>query len=144
MEELTLDLDIPQQLGDGIDPAAEDTQPRVTALEEGQVVDYITGEAIKETPKEKVRQRIVRALVHEHSIDPHDMARDFPVTVSGEGAPRKRTKKADIAIFESGAQHTTVNLRRVVICKPEPKRGKNVVKLREPEQAERILPSCRS
>ncbi|WP_079077963.1 N-6 DNA methylase [Streptomyces sp. CdTB01] len=139
MEELTLDLDIPQQLGDGVDPAAEDTQPRVTALEEGQVVDYITGEAIKETPKEKVRQRIVRALVHEHGIDPHDMSRDFSVTVSEEGAPRKRTKKADIAIFESGAQHTTANLRRVVICKPEPKRGKNVVKLREPRQAEKDL-----
>ncbi|MGW6733608.1 methylation-associated defense system DNA methyltransferase MAD2 [Streptomyces sp. NPDC055013] len=139
MEELTLDLAIPQQPGDGADPATEDTQPRVTALEEGQVVDYITGEAIRETPKEKVRQRIVRALVHEHGIDPHDMARDFSVTVSEEGAPRKRTKKADIAIFESGAQHTTANLRRVVICKPEPKRGKNVVKLREPVQAEKDL-----
>lgn len=138
MEELTLDLDIPQQLGDEVDPAAEDTQ-QVTALEEGQVVDYITGKAIKETPKEKVRQRIARALVHEHGIDPHDMARDFPVTVSAEDAPRKRTKKADIAVFESGAPHTTANLRRVVVCKPEPKRGKNVVKLREPEDAQKDL-----
>ncbi|MFA7762663.1 methylation-associated defense system DNA methyltransferase MAD2 [Streptomyces sp. NRRL S-448] len=139
MEELTLDLDIPQQSGGEADPAAEDTQPQVTALEEGQVVDYITGKAIKETPKEKVRQRIARALVHEHGIDPHDMARDFPVTVSAEDAPRKRTKKADIAVFESGAPHTTANLRRVVVCKPEPKRGKNVVKLREPEDAEKDL-----
>ncbi|MFF1602452.1 restriction endonuclease subunit M [Streptomyces mirabilis] len=139
MEELTLDLDIPQQPGDVVGPVAEDTQPQVTVLEEGQVVDYITGKAIKETPKEKVRQRIARALVHEHGIDPHDMARDFPVTVSPEDAPRKRTKKADIAIFESGAPHSTANLRRVVVCKPEPKRGKNVVKLREPEDAQKDL-----
>ncbi|WP_229819272.1 methylation-associated defense system DNA methyltransferase MAD2 [Streptomyces lateritius] len=138
MEELTLDLDIPQQPEDGAEPAADETQPQVTALEEGQVVDYIAGKAIKETPKEKVRQRIARALVHEHGIDPHDMARDFSVTVSEEGA-RKRTKKADIAIFESGMPHTTANLRQVVVCKQEPKRGKNVVKIREPEQAEKDL-----
>ncbi len=139
MEELTLELDIPQQPGDEAGPAAEDTQPQVTALEEGQVVDYITGKAIKETPKEKVRQRIARALVHEHGIDPHDMARDFAVTVSAEDAPRKRTKRADIAVFESGAPHTTANLRRVVVCKPEPKRGKNVVKLRDPQDAQKDL-----
>lgn len=139
MKELTLDLDIPQQPDEAAEPLAEDTQPQVTALEEGQVVDYITGKAIKETPKEKVRQRIARALVHEHGIDPHDMARDFSVTVSEEGAARKRSKKADIAIFESRLPHTTANLRRVVVCKPEPKRGKNVVKLREPKQARNDL-----
>ncbi len=139
MKELTLDLDLPQQPDNGDDPAPEDTQPQITALEEGQVIDYITGEAIKETPKERVRQRIARALVHEHGVDPHDMARDFPVTVSEEGAARKRTKKADIAIFESEAAHVAANLRRVVVCKPEPKRGKNVVKVREPAQAEKDL-----
>ncbi|WP_406199483.1 N-6 DNA methylase [Streptomyces europaeiscabiei] len=139
MKELTLDLDIPQQPEEAAEPAAEDTQPQVTALEEGQVVDYITDKAIKETPKEKVRQRIARALVHEHGIDPHDMARDFAVTVSEGGATRKRSKKADIAIFESGLPHTTANLRRIVVCKPEPKRGKNVVKLREPKQARNDL-----
>ncbi|MFG2744055.1 restriction endonuclease subunit M [Streptomyces chartreusis] len=142
MKELTLELDIPQQPEDGAGRAAtaEETQPQVTALEEGQIVDYITGEAIKETEKEKVRQRTARALVHEHGIDPADMARDFRVTVSEEGAKRKRTKTADIAIFESGAVHNTANLRRVVICKPEPKgRGKNVVKIREPAQAKKDL-----
>lgn len=142
MEELTLDLGIPQQPEDGAGRAAtaEKTQPQVTALEEGQIVDYITGEAIKETEKEKVRQRTARALVHEHGIDPADMARDFRVTVSEEGTKRKRTKTADIAIFESGAVHNTANLRRVVICKPEPKgKGKNVVKIREPAQAEKDL-----
>ena len=105
MEELTLALDIPPQPEDiaGREATAEEAQPQVTALEEGQIVDYITGEAIKETEKEKVRQRIARALVHEHGIDPADMARDFRVMISEEGAQRKRTKLADIAIFESGS-----------------------------------------
>lgn len=139
MTQQTLDLDIPQPPEESAEPAPESTQPQVTALDEGQVVDYITGQAIKESPKEKVRQRIARALVHEHGIDPHDMERDFSVTVSEAGASRRRSKKADIAIFESGTKHITANLRRVVVCKPEPKRGKNVVKVREPAQAQKDL-----
>jgi type I restriction enzyme M protein len=138
MEEMTLDLDFPQPAATDGRATAEEDQPQVTALEDGQIVDYITGKAIKETEKEKVRQRIARALVHEYGIDPADMAPDYRVTASEEGAARKRTKSADIAIFESGAPHTVANLRRVVICKPEPK-SKTVVKLREPDQAQNDL-----
>ncbi|WP_329171952.1 N-6 DNA methylase [Streptomyces decoyicus] len=139
MEELTLDLDIPQQAGENADQAAGEEESQVVALKEGEVADYISGKAIKETPKEKVRQRIARALVHEYGIDPGDMERDFALTVSEEVAKRKRTKKADIAVFESGMAHTTANLRRVVICKPEPKQTKNVFKLRMPDQARKDL-----
>ncbi|MFJ5591021.1 restriction endonuclease subunit M [Streptomyces noursei] len=139
MEELTLDLDIPQQPGENAGQAAGEEKSQVVALKEGEVADYISGKAIKETPKEKVRQRIARALVHEYGIDPGDMERDFSLTVSEEGAKRKRTKKADIAVFESGMAHTTANLRRVVICKPEPKQTKNVFKLRMPDQARKDL-----
>ncbi|MFE5736597.1 methylation-associated defense system DNA methyltransferase MAD2 [Streptomyces celluloflavus] len=139
MEELTLDLDIPQQPGENAGQAAGEEKSQVVALQEGEVADYISGKAIKETPKEKVRQRIARALVHEYGIDPGDMERDFSLTVSEEGAKRKRTKKADIAVFESSMAHTTANLRRVVICKPEPKQTKNVFKLRMPDQARKDL-----
>ncbi len=34
----------------------------VTSLEEGRLLDYITGEPVKDTPKEQVRQRIARAF----------------------------------------------------------------------------------
>ncbi|MDQ1015774.1 type I restriction enzyme M protein [Streptomyces afghaniensis] len=137
MEELTLDLEIPRPVEPEASPEAA-TQPQVTALGEGEIVDYITNTPVKDTPKEKVRQRIARALFHEHGISPGDMERDFSVTIGTDGA-RARKKKADIAIFAHGASHTEENLRRVVVCKPEPKRGKNVVKLREPEQAEKDL-----
>ncbi|MEV7523767.1 N-6 DNA methylase [Streptomyces sp. NPDC091371] len=139
MEELTLDLDIPQQPGENAGQAAGEEESQVVALKEGEVADYISGKAIKETPKEKVRQRTARALVHEYGIDPDDMERDFALTVSEEGAKRKRTKKADIAVFESGMPHNTANLRRVVVCKPEPKQTKNVFKLRTPDQARNDL-----
>ncbi|MFC8591742.1 methylation-associated defense system DNA methyltransferase MAD2 [Streptomyces atroolivaceus] len=137
MEELTLDLEMPTAEKSG-EPSTAEPEPKVTSLGEGQIVDYITGEAIKDSPKEKVRQRIARALFHEHGISPGDMARDFPVPVATDGA-RKKTKKVDIAIFAHDARHEVTNLRRVVVCKPEPKRGKNVVKLREPEQADKDL-----
>lgn len=137
LEDLTLDLEIPRSAEPEPPPEAA-TQPLVTALGEGEIVDYITNTAIKETAKEKVRQRIARALFHEHGISPGDMEPDFPIVVSTDGA-RARKKKADIGVFAHGKPHTEEHLRRVVICKPEPKRGKNVVKLREPEQAEKDL-----
>jgi hypothetical protein len=40
----------------------------VSSIEEGKLLDYITDEPIKDTPKEQVRQRIARALFHEYGI----------------------------------------------------------------------------
>lgn len=94
------------------------------------ILDYISNEPIKETPKELVRQRLARALFHEYGISVEDMARDFAVRIDG------KKKKVDIAIFEPDAAHTQENLRRAVICKPEPKVGKKgVQKIRDHEQA---------
>ena len=47
------DLDVEE-----IDQTGDD---EVTSLEEGKILDYITGEPVKDTPKEQVRQRIARA-----------------------------------------------------------------------------------
>src|SRR5690606_28038812 len=102
----------------------------ITALEEGKILDYITGKPLKDSAKEQVRQRIARALFHEHGISVDDMEPDFKLKVDG------RNKKVDIAIFEAGAEHTVENLRRVVVCEKEPSRAKNgKYTLRDHEQA---------
>ena len=101
-------------------------------LDEGYLVDFLTDRPIKDTPKEQVRQRIVRVLFPEYQFAPEDLELDFPVKVVTEKG--RRTKKADIAVFMPGSEHTEENLRRVVVCNKEPKRGKNVVKLRTYEQ----------
>lgn len=102
----------------------------VTALEEGKILDYITGKPLKDGAKEQVRQRIARALFHEYGISVDDMEPDFKLKVDG------RNKKVDIAIFEAGAEHTVENLRRVVVCDKEPSRAKNgKYTLRDHEQA---------
>jgi type I restriction enzyme M protein len=110
----------------------DQTDDEVTSLEEGKLLDYITGEPVKDTPKEQVRQRIARALFHEYGISVEDMVPDFKMKVDG------RRKKIDIAIWEPGTEKTPENLFRVVICDKEPKTGsKGAYKMRDHKQAER-------
>ena len=111
-------------------------------LQTGYVLDYISGKQLKETTKEIVRQKIARALIHEYAFLPEDMEIDY--SLGGRN-------KADIAIFQHDAEHKIDNLRRVVICKPEPSTGKNTVRIRDFAQAakdieelETIMISCDS
>jgi type I restriction enzyme M protein len=85
---------------------------RVHHLDEGYLIDFLTDRPIRDTPKERVRQRIVRVLFHEYQFAPEDMQLDFPVKVRTEKG--QRTKRIDIAIFAPGSEHTEGNLRRVV------------------------------
>lgn len=96
------------------------------SLEEGKLLDYITNEPVKDTPKEQARQRIARALFHEYGISVEDMVPDF------------KKKSVDIAIFEAGAAKAPENLRRVVICDKEPRVGsRGTRKMRDHKEAEK-------
>jgi len=110
----------------------DDTTENSLSLDEGMTLDYITGQPVKETPKELVRQRIARALLHEYAISVEDMEPDFRLKVDG------KNKKIDIVIFEAGAEHTVEHLRRIVICDKEPANGKKgAYRLRDHDQARR-------
>ena len=118
------DLDVEE-----LDQSGDD---EVTSLDEGKILDYITNEPVKDTPKEQVRQRIARALFHEYGISVEDMVPDYKLKVDG------RRKSIDIAIFESGAEKTPENLRRFVLCDKEQKLGsKGAYKMRDHKQAEK-------
>src|SRR5690348_6793871 len=101
-----------------------------TTIAAGYTLDYVSGKQLKETPKELVRQRVARALIHEYAFSPEDMEIDF--STGG------RTK-VDIAIFHHDKEHTVDNLRRAVICRPEPNVGRNAVRIRDFEQAAKDL-----
>jgi len=104
------------------------------SLKEGMIPDYITQDPVKETPKEKVLQEIARALIFEYQIAPESMERNYGINVEG------KRKKVDIAIFEAGQAHVEENLRRVVVCRPEPSQGKKgVTKIRDYKQADADL-----
>ncbi|MET3715430.1 N-6 DNA methylase [Pseudomonas sp. PvP001] len=99
-------------------------------LEEGKVFDYITGNPVKDSDKEKVRQRISRAIIHEYGIAAEDMEPDFKIKVLG------KNRKLDIAIFKPGRAHTADNLCRAVVVDKEPKVGtKGAYRMRDPEEA---------
>lgn len=105
----------------------------------GLLEDFLTGGYVKDTPKERVRQRIVRALSIEYAISLEDIGFDFPVPVP-EPDGRARARKVEIAIFAPGAGHDLAHLRRAVICRPEPSIGrKTVVKIRDHQQAHKDL-----
>jgi type I restriction enzyme M protein len=107
-------------------------EEEVASLEDGKLLDYITGNPVKDTPKEQVRQRIARALFHEYGISVDDMVPDFKMKVEG------RTKKIDIAIFEAGQPKNLDYLERIVICDKEPKTGsKGAYRMRDHKQAEK-------
>ena len=103
-------------------------------MPDGMITDFITGQPVKDTDKERVRQEVARQLIFEYQIAPESMEADFPVKVDG------KRKKLDIAIFEAGKDHGSETLRRAVICRPLPKVGKkSVVKIRDFAQAEKDL-----
>ena len=96
----------------------------------GYALDYVSGKQVKETKKELVRQRVVRALIHEYGFSPEDMELDF--SIGGR-------KKVDVAIFHHGKEHTIENLGRAVTCRREPNVGKKAVHIRDFEQAAKDL-----
>lgn len=105
-----------------------------SAIEDGKILDYITGNPVPENDKETVRQRIARALFHEYGISVDDMEPDFKIKVDGSN------KKIDIAIFEPGSEHTPENVRRLVVCQKELKLGdRGAYKIRDHEQAAKDL-----
>ena len=114
-----------------VSAAQSETEAETDVVRDGFILDFISGtKEVKETPKELVRQRIVRALFHEYGISVDDMAADFPVRVGG------RRRRVDIVIFAAGEIHAPENIQRVVICRPEPKQNKRgAVKMRDYEQA---------
>jgi len=104
------------------------------AIDDGKILDYITGKPVADNDKEHVRQRIARALFHEYGISVDDMESEFRIKVGGSNI------KIDIAIFDAGAEHTAANVRRLVVCQKELKIGdRGAVKIRDHDQAAKDL-----
>jgi type I restriction enzyme M protein len=115
------------------------SSPETTVLADGMVLDYLTQKPVRESPKEQVRQELIRALFNEYAIPLSDMAPDFRLVCNG------RKKQVDLAIFAPGEEHTVEHLRRVVFCRPMPNVGKKmVIKIRDHDQARDDLEELQS
>jgi type I restriction enzyme M protein len=111
---------------------ADASTENATAIEDGSTLDYITGRVVPDTEKERVRQRIARALFHEYGISVDDMVPDYKLRIDG------RLRKLDLVIFKAGAPKELENIRRIAICEKEPANSrKSSYKMRSPEEAEK-------
>jgi len=80
-----------------------------TIIPEGFIQDFITGEPLKDTPKEHIRQDLARVLFHEYNFHVEDMEKDYWITVENGESSRER-RRADIAIFPAGlSDHSDQN-----------------------------------
>ncbi len=73
-------------------------------------------------------------MIESYGFDRGDLEVDYKPAI-----PEHGRKRADIAIFQPGSEHTNENLQRVVVCKTQKKSDK----LRSPQEAERDLSSLR-
>jgi type I restriction enzyme M protein len=116
------------------DPGLGPGEATATHVTEGRLLDFVSGtRTLKDTAKEQVRQRIVRALFHEYGISVEDMELDFGMSVDG------KRRGVDIAIFGHGEPHIVAQLQRAVACRPEPPAGKTATRIRDFDQAEKDL-----
>ncbi len=84
-------------------PLAPPVTIRTGAVPEGRIADFLTGQHIRDTPEEYVRQNLEKALVRQYKYDPRDCAPEFPIKV---GSSRKRV---DVVVFRPGTAHTQEN-----------------------------------
>ena len=86
-------------------------QPLQT-VPEGFLPDFLTGEHVKDTPEEYVRQNLERALVEQYGYQGQDCETEFRIKV---GSSRRRA--VDIAVFASNVEHRQENIHIIVECK---------------------------
>ncbi len=100
----------------------------------GKVRCYITGKLRRDTPEERVRQSVAKALVEEYGYRKEDIGIEFPIKV---GSSKKRV---DIAVFEEGKPHTQENIYIIVETKKEDVKPSN--KKEGVEQLKSYMASC--
>jgi type I restriction enzyme M protein len=75
---------------------APSVEVTVGTIPDGKVIDFLTGQPVKDTAEEYVRQNIEKALVRQYQYNPAICLPEFPIKV-GSGAP----KRVDIVVFDS-------------------------------------------
>jgi len=92
-------------------PLIPPVQVVAASVPEGHILDFLTGEAVRDTPEEYVRQNIEKALVRQYKYLPSDCQPEFRLRM-GSSKPR-----VDIAVFPNGAPHLQENALLLVETK---------------------------
>lgn len=90
-----------------------DGSGRIEFIPSGKIRCYITGKLRKDTPEERVRQRMARSLVEEYGYPKEDICLEYPIKVKWS-RPRKKKPRADVVVFLHGKPKTQQNI--FIIC----------------------------
>jgi len=91
-------------------------------IPDGKISDYITGQWVKESEQEKVRQNFERTLTEEYNYDKEDIRVDIKIKV-WDGS-KQRTRKVPLAVMKPGTEDPYI-LILIVNPKTEPAAKKN-------------------
>ncbi len=83
----------------------------IGSVPEGKRIDFLTGRFISDTPEEYIRQNLEKALVRQYHYPGKDCAPEFRIKVGSSA------KRADIAVFQPGAEHKQENIYLIVETK---------------------------
>lgn len=89
------------------------SEQKIIVIPDGKICDYIGGKFRNDTPEEYVRQTIEKRLVNEHKYLPEQIRIEYTLQV-GSNKPR-----ADIVIWEKGADQTQGTIKLIIECKKE-------------------------
>jgi len=73
-----------------------------TVIPDGKIADYITGQWVKESEQEKVRQNFERTLTEEYNYLKEDIRVDLKIKVWN--GSKQRTKKVPLAVMKEGTE----------------------------------------
>lgn len=76
------------------------TQKIAVEIPEGKIQDYLTGEFIKDSEQEQVRQNFERTLVEEYNYDKTDIGRDEKIKVYDGN--KQKPRKVPLVVYHSG------------------------------------------
>ena len=89
------------------------SEQKIIVIPDGKICDYIDGKYRNDTPEEYDRQTIEKRLVNEHKYLPEQIRIEYTLQV-GSNKPR-----ADIVIWEEGADQTQGTIKLIIECKKE-------------------------
>lgn len=89
------------------------SEQKIIVIPDGKICDYIDQKFRNDTPEEYVRQTIEKRLVNEHRYLPEQIKIEYTLQV-GSNKPR-----ADIVIWEKGADQTQGTIKLIIECKKE-------------------------
>jgi len=83
-------------------------------IPDGKIADYITGQWVKESEQEKVRQNFERTLTEEYNYLKEDIRTDFKIKIWN--GSKQRTKKVPLAVMKEGTEDPYI---LILINKPK-------------------------